>query len=160
MAKVLVVLTVFPTCLATAWYILRRPFREICEEITFERARERFKGQRERLEARFLSAIGKIRPEMGDRWDEAHWQDEVVWARDRKTRSVLALVGVQFQPEPFSDDLPQYATALFEFRRGMWTADGRCLDEVRPGEAVLLHQRLEPVHILNRRTHEADGRMM
>jgi hypothetical protein len=165
MARILVALTLLSTSLATAWLILRRPFREICEEIAFERARERFRGQRERLEARFLASLSRLRPDQSRRWDDAHWQDEVVWARDRKTRSVMALVGVQFEPPAYGtlgeddglEDGPQYATALFEFRRGAWTTDGRCLDELRPDEAVLLHNRLEPVHVAHRRPSQPDG---
>jgi hypothetical protein len=157
MARILVALTLLPICLATAWAILRRPFREICEELVLERARERFRGRRERLEARFVTALGQTRSEEADRWADADWQDDVVWARDRRNRNVLALVGVHFDPAPFTDDAPRYSTALFEFRDGEWIAEGRFLDELKPDEAVLLNLHLEPVALPPRRSTEAGG---
>ena len=42
-------------------------------------------------------------PSSGSRWEEAHWHDEVLWARDRQTRRLLALIGVHFEPDPFDD---------------------------------------------------------
>ena len=82
------------------------------------------------------------------RWEDAHWHDEVLWARDRQTRRLLALIGVHFDADPF-DDLPdsaaRHATALFEFRKGRWHAEGKRLDEIRPDEAVRRNQRFEPV---------------
>ena len=82
------------------------------------------------------------------RWEEAHWHDEVIWARDRQTRSFLALIGVHFDTQmfdEFGDPSPRHSTALFEYRKGRWCADGIRIDEVRPDEAMLRHQRFEPV---------------
>ena len=160
MARILVALTLLPICLATAWAILRRPFREICEELVLERARERFRGRRERLEARFVTVLGKMRPIEADRWADADWQDEVVWARDRRSRNVLALVGVHFAPALFADDAPRYSTALFEFRDGEWITEGLFLEELRPEEAVLLNLHLEPVVLTPRRSTEPGGTVL
>lgn len=149
-----------PGCLTAAWLILRRPFREICEEIHFEKARDRFRGQRERLEARFVGLAGRLDPAAEGRWEEARWHDEVCWARDRKSRRLLALVGVHFEPGPFSDEPPRPATALFEFRGSAWTTDGGFLDEVGPEEAMLSQARLEPIFVARRRPSQAGGTMM
>jgi hypothetical protein len=58
------------------------------------------------------------------------------------------MIGVHFDAAPF-DDLagvaPRHATALFEFRKGHWCADGKRLDEIRPDEAVRRNQRFERV---------------
>ena len=40
--------------------------------------------------------LGKLDPVEGIRWEDAHWHDEVLWARDRQSRTFLALVGVHF----------------------------------------------------------------
>jgi hypothetical protein len=132
-----------------AWCGLRRPFRQVVEEIHVDRACEQFHRQREWLEARFLTALGRIDPAERLRWEEAHWHDEIVWARDRQSRHLLALIGVHFDAHPFDDpaeSVPRHATALFEFRQGRWAADGKRLDAIRPDEAFLRHQRLfEPL---------------
>ncbi len=139
---------VLPAFMVVAWMFLRRPFRLSFERMHVDHARDLFHQQREWLEARFLKALSTLDPEEGLRWEEAHWHDEVLWARDRQTRRLLALIGVHFDPDPFDDPLgarPRHATALFEFRKGRWIAEGKLFDELRPAEAVLRHQRFEPV---------------
>jgi hypothetical protein len=135
-------------CLIVAWLVIRRPLRHYAEELHVDHARELFRMQREWLEAGFLGALSRIDPIERVRWEDAHWHDEVLWARDRQTRVFLALIGVHFD-EPLFDDLsephPRHATALFEFRRGRWVAEGKRLDEVRPDEAVLRGHRFEAV---------------
>jgi hypothetical protein len=139
---------VLPPCLIAAWLLLRRPVRQFREDLHVDRARELFRLQREGLEARFLSALAKIDPLERVRWEDAHWHDAVIWARDRQSRAFLALIGVHFDSTSF-DDLgdpePRNATALFEFRKGRWFAEGKRLDELRPDEAVLRGHRFEPV---------------
>jgi hypothetical protein len=128
--------------------VLRRPVRHFLEELHSGPARAQFRQQREWLEARFLSALARVDPVERARWEDAHWHDEVLWARDRQTRVFLALIGVHFDGPAF-DELgepqPRHATALFEYRKGRWSADGKRLDEIRPDEAVLRNHRFEPV---------------
>jgi hypothetical protein len=144
----LIWVVVLPACLVVAGIIVRRPVRQFAEEMHVDHARELFRQQREWLEARFLGALAKVDPAERVRWEEAHWHDEVLWARDRQTRRLLALIGVHFDAAPF-DDLaeatPRHATALFEFRKGRWCAEGKRLDEIRPDEAVRRNQRFERV---------------
>ncbi len=161
-----------PGCFLAAWWVIRRPVRLLIEEMHVDHARTLFKQQREWLEARFLGALGRSNPAERLRWEDARWHDDIHWARDRKSRGLLALVGVHFdvtaEPSAFDDDhamfetgtdllfeedLPapapvvarQHATALFEFRKGRWVADGKRLDDTRPDEAFLRNQRFEPV---------------
>jgi hypothetical protein len=128
------------------WTIIRRPVRQLVEDVHVDRARVLFHQQREWLEARFISALGRIDPTEGQRWESAQWDDDILWARDRQTRHLLALVCVHFDAGPF-ELLPgqKHATALFEFRKGRWCVDGKRLDEVRPDEAVGRDQRFEAV---------------
>ena len=116
-----------------AWFVLRRPLRQIVEDVHVDHARALFHQQREWLEARFISALGHVDAAEGQRWEAAQWHDEVLWARDRQTRYLLALVCVHFEPGPFelSPDVGT-ATAVFEFRKGHWCVDGKSLDEMRP----------------------------
>ena len=126
--------------------IVRRPLRQMVEDMNVDHARASFRKQREWLEARFISVLDRADPIEGQRWESAHWHDEVLWARDRQTRHLLALVCVHFEPEPFDlASTPSFATVLFEFRKGHWCAEGKRLDEMRPDEAVGRNQRFEAV---------------
>jgi hypothetical protein len=139
---------ILPLCVLVAWLILRRPLRQIVEDVHVDHARELFHQQREWLEARFISTLGRADPAEGQRWESAQWHDEVLWARDRQTRHLLALVCVHFEPAPFELlQMPRHATALFEFRKGRWQAEGKRLDEVRPDEAIGRNQRFEAVAV-------------
>jgi hypothetical protein len=134
-------------CVFVGWMVLRRPLRQIVEDVHIDHARALFHQKREWLEARFISALGKIEPSEGERWEEgAQWHDEVLWARDRQSRHLLALVCVHFDPGPL-DEFPgrRHATALFEFRKNQWCAEGKSLDELRPDEAVGRDQRFEEI---------------
>jgi hypothetical protein len=141
-------------CLVAAWMIVRGPVRQLSEDVHAERARVLFRQRREWLEADFLVALGRTSPTERARWEEAQWHDEILWARDRQTRRLLALIGVHFGSSLF-DDLPDpnthHATALFEFKNGRWHADGKRIDEIRPDEAVRRNQRFEPVIMHPRR---------
>ncbi len=134
--------------LFAGWFVLRRPLRDAIEDMNLDRAREQFRLQREGLEARFVATLNREEPSEGLRWDDAEWRNEIVWARDRRTRQILALVGVIFEPEGFggyTDPPARHATALFEYRKGKWCAEGRRLDEIRPHEAFIGNQRFEPI---------------
>ncbi len=126
--------------------VLRRPLRQMVEDMNVDQARASFRKKREWLEARFISALNRADPVEGQRWESAHWHDEVLWARDRQTRDLLALVCVHFGPGPFElSSTPSYVTVLFEFRKGQWCAEGKRLDEMRPDEAIGRNQRFEAV---------------
>ena len=144
----LIWLVVLPACLVAAGLIVRRPVRLLAEEIHVDHARDLFRLQREWLEARFLTALSKVDSAEGLRWEEARWHDEILWARDRQTRRLLALIGVHFDSSPFEiagEGVPRHATALFEFRKGCWFAEGKRLDEIHPDEAMRRNQRFERV---------------
>ena len=139
---------ILPVCALVTWIIVRRPLRQIVEDVHVDHARELFHQQREWLEARFISALSHADPAEGSRWESAHWHDEVLWARDRQTRHLLAMVCVHFEPESFDLlHLTHHATAIFEFHKGHWQVDGKWLDEMRPDEAVGRNQRYEAVAV-------------
>jgi hypothetical protein len=133
-------------CFIATWLVLRRPVRQIVEDVRVERARALFHRNREHLEARFISTLEKDDPDEGERWQAAHWDDEVLWARDRHTHHLLALTGVEFEPAPFELSFGHsHATAIFEFSNGQWCAGGKRVDEMRPEEAIGLFRRFETV---------------
>ncbi len=140
--------TVLPACALAGWLVLRSPVRHFLENMQVDQARHHFRLHREWLEARFLSSLARVDPIERVRWEDAQWHDEVIWARDRQTRSFLALIGVHFEGIAFDglgEPRPRHSTALFEYRKGRWSAEGKRIDEVRPDEAVLRHHRFEPL---------------
>ncbi len=141
---------VLPACLAWTVLIVGHCHRKISYLFLAGRARVRFHRQREWLEAGFLEALAREDPLIWTRWEEAHWLDEVTWARDRQTGRLLALVGVEFDADPLldGDDAERHATVVFEYHRGRWRSDGNRLDAIQPFEAFLLrHGRYEPLAI-------------
>ena len=146
---------VLPTCLVAAWLIVRNPLRQVLEELSVDQARLAFRQQREWLEARFLSALGKVDPIERLRWENARWHDQVHWARDHQTRRLLALVEIHFETDPFDtspEPIAGHATALFEYRKGRWFADGKRLDATRPDEVLQRPGRFQPLGPPQRRS--------
>lgn len=144
-----------PACLIAAWLLVRRWVRLLTGAARIERAHGEFRLRREWLEARFIDVLAYSDPQERPRWEEARWQDDVVWARDRQTGRLLALIAVDFDPDPLCDlpdHPPRHATVVFEYCRGRWLAEGRHLDEVRPQEALLHHRQFEPVEVPATRT--------
>lgn len=143
--RLLIAALLLPGCLVVLAWLLRRSARGVVRTVQVEQAREQFRLRREWLEASFLTALEKVEPDERERWEDAQWHGEVVWARDRHTGRLLALIGVDFDPSPFDDPPHRHATVVFEYHRGRWRADGRRLDEVRPQDAFLRGGRFEPV---------------
>jgi hypothetical protein len=136
-----------PFCGLAGWLIVRRPMRCLVEARDAERAREAFRRQREHLEAGFVARVVRAHPIEAVRWEEARWGDEIVWARDRQTRNLLALIGVELDEGDFGGR----ATAVFEYRGRRWTAEGRHLDAVEPYEAFYRLRDFEPIVLPQRR---------
>ena len=47
----------------------------------------------------------------------------------------------------FDHAAARLATAVFEYRKGRWNAEGKRLDEIRPDQAVGRNRRYEPVAV-------------
>jgi hypothetical protein len=125
--------------------VLRRPLRRLSRDIQVERARELFRLQRERLELLFLPAAAATGKPRGLRWVECTFEDEVLFARDRRSRELLALAGVTVRFEAVAggdmEGLPavgdlRSASAVFFFHRGKWQTVGKAVFNMNPGEAV------------------------
>src|ERR1700727_2509266 len=99
----LIGLLLLPRVAVAGCFLAARPLRDFLDTLRFDKARVQFRQQREWLEARFLSALSRTDPLEAARWDDAHWQNDVRWARDRQTRRLLALIGVEFDANPFED---------------------------------------------------------
>ncbi len=122
-----------------------RPLRTFGQEIRLERARELFKLQRERLEAKFFTAAAGSGRTRGLRWKDCQWGQEFEFVRERRTGEIVALVGVTIQFEAVEggdmEGLPavenlRNASAVFFFHRGHWMTVGKAVFNMNPHEAV------------------------
>lgn len=122
-----------------------RPFRAFSREVQLERARELFLLQRERLEMHFVKAAAASGKPRGLRWKDCEWESEVVFARERQSAQLAALVSItiQFEAVPGGDmeGLPavgnlRNASAVFFFQRGHWHTVGKAIFNMNPDEAV------------------------
>src|SRR5581483_4495772 len=74
--------------------VIWRPMRRLGRELVVARARESFRLQRERLEAKFFDAAAATGKPRGLRWKECQFEDTMDLVRDRRTGELLALVPV------------------------------------------------------------------
>src|SRR4051794_23570043 len=71
-----------------------RPMRRLGREVIVERARESFRLQRERLEAKFFDAAARSGKPRGLYWKECSFENPIEMARDRRSGEIIALVPV------------------------------------------------------------------
>lgn len=131
--------------LAVCW----RPLRRSMSRATLTRARRDFRVCRERLEAKFFDlAAGSGRPR-GLRWVECEFEDDVVYARDRRSGDIAALVAVTIAFEAIEGGPMEgveavsnlrAATAVFVYRGGTWQTEGRTVFNLNPSEAIAHYQ--------------------
>jgi hypothetical protein len=140
----LILSTAIPLAAVLLWLVWR-PLRRLGREIQVERARELFLLQRERLEAKFVTAAGASGKPRGLRWKACEFGAEVAFARERRTGNVAALVGVTIRFEAVAgsdmEGLPAVnnlrdASAVFYFQRGHWETVGRTIFNMNPAQAV------------------------
>src|SRR5437867_13397633 len=105
------------------------PLRALTREIQVERARELFVLQRERLEAKFVTAASATGKPRGLRWKDCSFENELELARDRHSGQLVALVPVTVQFEAIEGgdmegvpavEYAKNASAVFFFQRGQW----------------------------------------
>jgi hypothetical protein len=127
--------------LVVAW----RPLRSWGKVVQIERARESFILQRERLEARFVTAAAASGKPRGLRWKDCAFENELELARERKTGQLVALVPVTIQFEAIEgsdmEGLPavsnlRNASAVFYFQRGQWLTVGKAVFNLNPVEVI------------------------
>lgn len=132
-----------------------RPLRRLLREIEFERARELFLLQRERLEAKFFHLASSSGKPKGLTWDDCDFQSAVSFVRDKSTGQLSAFVEVTIR---FSavlgggmEDVAavgnlRNATAVFHYQHGQWGTGGRALFNMNPREAIQHFQaQYEPI---------------
>src|SRR5438105_7625197 len=131
--------------LGVVLWLLWRPLRSLGKDIQVERARELFILQRERLEAKFVTAASATGKPRGLRWKDCAFETAVELARDRQTGQLVALVPVTVQFEAIAgsdmEGLPavgnlRNASAVFFFQRGQWLTVGKAIFNMNPEEVI------------------------
>ena len=124
-----------------------RPLRRLGHEVQVERARESFRLQRERLEAKFLSAAQATGKPRGLTWKDCEFEPGLTLARDCQRGSLIGLVPVTISFEAIPGGPMEgveavgnlrNATAVFDYTRGHWTTVGRAVFNMNP-DAALSH---------------------
>lgn len=109
------------------------------------RARRDFHRQREPLEARFIERAGASGKPRGLRWIDVEFDDDVVYARDRRSGRLKALVAIEVRFEAIEGggmeeveavSRVRAATAEFVHDGNRWQTDGRVYFNLAPSATV------------------------
>ncbi|HEX3998609.1 MAG TPA: hypothetical protein VHX65_08680 [Pirellulales bacterium] len=126
-----------------------RPLRAAHRERQLARARREFHRQREYLEARFIQRAAACGKPRGLRWADCNFEDDVTYARDRRSGQLSAFVAVTIGFEAIEgggmEDNENVAnlraaTAVFNYDRRRWWTEGRSIQNLNPTEAVQFYQ--------------------
>jgi hypothetical protein len=106
---------------------------------------EQFHAQRGKLEGVFLTAANATGKPRGLHWASCRLDPPVLFAADRPSGELYALVGATVSFEAIEgggmEDVEavgnlRYATAVFVHRGGAWTTDGRAVFNLEPAQAL------------------------
>lgn len=118
-------------------------FYGIGRHIQWERVRESFRLQHERLERMFFEKASSTGLPRGLRWVSCAFSPDVEFAREKPGRQIVALapVIVYFEAVEGGDmedlpavPLPRQGCAVLYFSRGEWTTTGRVIFNLLPGQ--------------------------
>ncbi len=122
-----------------------RPVRLARQAERLARLQRDFRRQREQLEAKFIERAAASGKPRGLRWVDVLFDDAVVYARDRKTRGLKALVAVEVSFEAIEGggmeeveavSTIRAATAEFLHDGTRWRTMGRVYFNLAPKAAV------------------------
>jgi len=119
---------------ALATVIALRPIRAARQAERLSRCQRDFHRQREQLEAKFIDRAAASGKPRGLRWTDVSFDDDVVYARDRRSGCLKALVAIEVSFEALEGggmeeveavSNVRAATAEFLYEQGRWKTDGR-----------------------------------
>jgi len=144
-----------------------RPFQAARRAEQLARYQRDFRRQREQLEAKFIDQAAASGKPRGLRWSDVSFEDEVFYARDRRTQGLKALVAIEVSFEAIEGGGMEEveavsniraATAEFLHDGSRWHTDGRVFFNLAPrGLVRYLHADLESVED-SKETVTAGGR--
>jgi len=122
-----------------------RPLRLTRAAEKLARAQRDFHRQREFLEARFIERAAASGKPRGLRWSDVDFDDDVIYARDRRTRRLKALVAIEVcfeavegggMEEVEAVSNVRAATAEFLHDGVRWTTEGKVYFNLVPAATV------------------------
>ena len=125
--------------------VAMRPLRASRQAEKLARAQRDFHRQRERLEAKFIERAAASGKPRGLRWTDVEFDDDVLYARDRRTRRLKALVAIEVSfeavegggmEEVVAVSRVRAATAEFIHDGDRWATEGRVYFNLAPSAAV------------------------
>jgi hypothetical protein len=129
--------------LATA--LALRPIRLARQAERLARSQRDFHRQREQLEAKFIEKAAISGKPRGLRWTDVTFDDDVVYARDRRSGNLKALVAIEVCFEAIEGggmeaveavSNVRAATAEFLLDGNRWRTDGRVYFNLAPSATV------------------------
>jgi hypothetical protein len=126
-----------------------RPMRARMLSAQFEKAKKEFRQRRERLEAAFFERASSSGKPRGLRWTNCDFENDISYARNRRTGELCAFVAVTISFEAIEGGLMEgveavgnlrAATAVFRLADGHWQTDGRAIFNLSPTEAIAYYQ--------------------
>jgi hypothetical protein len=127
-----------------------RPYQAARKEKTLARARREFHLRREQLEAKFLDCASDSGKPRGLRWVDCDFENDVTYARDKRSGQLSAFVGVTISFEAIQGGGMEEveavsnlraATAVFSFdEERQWYTEGRAIFNLNPAEAIRYYQ--------------------
>ena len=128
-----------------AVYLAIRPIQVARRAEWLARARRDFHRQREPLEARFIERAAMSGKPRGLQWTDVEFDDDVVYARDRRSGRLKALVAIEVSFEAIEgggmEDVEavsrvRAATAEFFHDATRWQTEGRVYFNLAPSATV------------------------
>lgn len=125
--------------------IILRPIRLARETERLARSQRDFHRQREQLEAKFIDKAAASGKPRGLRWTDVQFDDAIIYARDRRSGLLKALVAVEVSFEAVAGggmeeveavSNVRAATAEFLFDGGRWRTEGRVYFNLQPSATV------------------------
>ncbi len=122
-----------------------RPIRASRRAERLARAQRDFHRQREQLEAKFIERASQSGKPRGLRWTDVEFDDDVVYARDRRSGGLKALVAIEVSFEAVEGGGMEEveavanvraATAEFLYDGARWQTDGRVYFNLAPNATV------------------------
>jgi len=125
--------------------VLWRRWRAAQRRAECDLASIQFEEQKAALPAKFLLAATATGRPRGLRWRTCDLHDDSLFARDRVTGELYALVGTTVSFEAIAGgDMEEveavgnlrWATAIFVYRQGEWSTDGQAVFNLEPAQAL------------------------
>jgi hypothetical protein len=116
-----------------------RRVRVFGHHVQIERTQQLFLLQQDRLQTRFLQAAISTGIPAGFRWRSCSFNGDIIFARNRRTGELAAVIGIHAQFEPNRDQngpLERQGSALFFFDRGHWRTVGKALFDRSPTQVL------------------------